>query len=72
MLVNLVNYSNSQSFFANLHYFYNIPYANELKFAKVFSAKLPVVLIRPTFLLPKFFTIWYAPSGESNDRVYTV
>ena len=41
-------------FFANFDYFHNIPYANGLQFAKVFSAKLPTVLIRQPFLLPKF------------------
>ena len=46
----LVNYNITPSFFSNLH---NIPIANELRFAKVFSAKLPTVLIRQT----KFFTV---------------
>ena len=41
--------------FTNFHYFHNIPYANGLQFAKVFSAKLPTVLIRQTFLLPFFY-----------------
>ena len=40
--------------FANFYNFHNIPYANGLQFAKVSSA----ILIRQTFLLPKFFTVW--------------
>ena len=32
-------------FFANFRYFHNIPCANGLQFMKVFSAKLPTVLI---------------------------
>ena len=31
-------------FFAKFHNFQNIPYANGLQFAKVFSAKLPIIL----------------------------
>ena len=38
-----------QVFFANFHYFYNIPYANGLQFAEVFSAKLPTVLFHQSF-----------------------
>ena len=30
-----------------------------LKFTKVFSAKVPALLIRQSSLPPKFFTIWY-------------
>ena len=46
-------------FVANFHNFHNILYANGLQFAKVFSTKLHTVLIRQTFLPPKFFTVWY-------------
>ena len=35
--------------FSNFYCFHNIPYANGLQFIKVFSAKLPTVLIRQTF-----------------------
>ena len=41
-------------FFATFHNFRNIPYANGLHFVKVFSSKLPTVLIHQTFLPPKF------------------
>ena len=58
-LANLANYSISTSFFTNFYNFHNILYANELQFAKGFSAKLPTVLICQTFLLPKFFTVQY-------------
>ena len=58
-LANLVNYSISPSSFANFHNFHNIPYANGLQLVKVFSAKLPTVLIRQSFLPPKFFTVRY-------------
>ena len=65
--MNLANYSSSPSFFANFHYFYNIPYVNGLQFVKVSSAKLPIALvaklptalIQQTFLLAKFFTVRY-------------
>ena len=46
-------------FFAYFHNFHNIPYAKGFQFAKVFSAKLPTVLIHQSFLLPKFFAVWY-------------
>ena len=42
-------YSILPSFFANFHNFHNIPYANELQFAKIFSAKLLTVLIHQNF-----------------------
>ena len=45
--------------FANFHYFHNIPYANVLQFAKVFSTKLPTVLIGQMFLQPKFLLYGY-------------
>ena len=48
-------------FFANFHYFHNIPYANKLQRTKGFSAKLPTVLIRQTFLLLKFL-----PNGSER------
>ena len=41
-------------FFANFYYFHNTSYANRLHFAKVFSAKLPTVLIRQTFYHQSF------------------
>ena len=41
-------------FFANFHYFLNNSHANGLRLAKVFSAKLPTVLIPQTFLQPTF------------------
>ena len=37
--------------------FHNIPYAIGLQFAKIFSAKLPTILICQTFLPPKFSTV---------------
>ena len=40
--------------FCQFYYFHNIPYANGLKFANVFSAKLPIVLIHQNFSPPKF------------------
>ena len=42
-------------FFANFHYFHIIPYANGFHFAKVFSTKLPTVLIHQTFLSLNFY-----------------
>ena len=59
-LVNLANYSTSPSFFANVHKFYYIPYANGLQFTKIFSTKFPTVLIHQTFFTAKgFFTVRY-------------
>ena len=43
------------NFFANFHYFHNIPYANGLQFANVFSTKLPTILIHQIFLPPIFY-----------------
>ena len=54
----VADYSNSPSFFANFYYFHNIPYANGLQFTKVFSAKLPTVLIHQTSLLYSVQTYW--------------
>ena len=55
--------------FANFHYFYNIPYANGLQFAKSFSAKLPTVLTFQIFLPPKFFTIRYLQTHVSMQLI---
>ena len=44
-----------QVFFVNFHYFHNIPYANGLQFIKVFSAKLPTVLIHQNFTAKVFY-----------------
>ena len=47
------------NFITNFDYYHNIPYANRLQFIKVFSSTLPIVLIRQTFIPPKFSTIQY-------------
>ena len=51
----LTNYSNSPSFITNFYYFHNIPYANGLQFTKVFSAKLPTILMCQTFYCQTFY-----------------
>ena len=43
---------------------------NGLQFAKVFSAKLPTVLIHQNVLLPMFLLLWY--SVLCNLAVYAV
>ena len=55
--MNLANYSNSPSFFANFYYSHIIPYANGLKFAKVFSLN---------FLQSLFTKIFYCTVWGSN------
>ena len=54
----LANYSISLQVFTNFHNFHNIPYANGLQFDKVFSAKLPTVLIHQSFLLYSIYIIY--------------
>ena len=52
-------------FFAKFHCFHNIPYANGLQFAKVFSAKPPTVLIHQTFYCQSF--LLYGTTGINNE-----
>ena len=59
------NYSILQ-LFVSFYNFYNIPYADRLQFAKVFSTKLPTVLILPKFLLIKYFTVRYSQGYETS------
>ena len=67
----MANYSNLLRFSANFQYFHKIPSANELQFAKVFSAKLSTVLIRQPFLPPKFFTIRYTFKTRNLCKNFT-
>ena len=56
ILVNFANYSSLPIFTMSITF----PMQVDFNLPKFFSAKLPTVLIRQTFLLPKFFTIRYS------------
>ena len=60
-------------FFANFHKkFHNIPYANGLYFIKVFSAKLPTVLIPKLFYCQSFFTVRYTKTYVTSFNIIEV